>query len=333
MTEAHHPVESHMGDRSVIDRIGNTPLELVDGVLVKLECSNPFGSVKDRIARFMVEEARRRGDLHPGDSIVEATSGNTGIALAAVARELGHPAIIFIPEHMSAERLDLLRLLGADVRLTPRDESFAGACARRDELRGKPGYWVPDQFGNPDNTRCHRETTGREIIEQVRARGIPRVDAFVAGVGTGGTLMGVGQALKDAFPGVAIVAVEPTESAVMSGGCAGEHDIQGIGDGFIPALVDMSFVDEVSRNDTREAHDEARRIHDVHGYCVGMSAGANMLTARRLAEDGRTVVTLWPDCSDRYVSMGLEPPGSEGSRCPMAGRCADRVEWIRAGQR
>lgn len=321
-----------MGNESVLGRIGNTPLEFIDDVLVKLECSNPFGSVKDRIARYMVEEALRRGDLRPGDTIVEATSGNTGIALAAVARELGHPAIIFIPEHMSAERLDLIRLLGAEVRLTPRDESFAGACARRDELRGTPGYWVPDQFGNPDNTRCHRETTGREIVEQVRALGIPRVDAFAAGVGTGGTLMGVGQALKDAYPGLAVIAVEPTESAVMSGGPAGEHDIQGIGDGFIPALVDMSFVDGVSRVDTREAHDEARRIHEVHGYCVGMSAGANMLTARRLAASGARVVTIWPDCSDRYVSMGLHAPGSDESRCPMAGRCAERGEWIREGR-
>ena len=319
-----------MSNESVLNRIGNTPLELIDGVLVKLECSNPFGSVKDRIARFMIDEALRRGDLRPGDTIVEATSGNTGIALAAVAREMGHPAIMFIPEHMSEERLDLIRLLGAEVRLTPRDESFAGACARRDELRGTPGFWVPDQFGNPDNTRCHRETTGSEIIEQVRARGIKRVDAFVAGVGTGGTLMGVGQALKAAFPALAVVAVEPTESAVMSGGPAGEHDIQGIGDGFIPALVDMSSVDEVARVDTQEAHAEARRIHAVHGYCVGMSAGANMLTARRLAGDGRMVVTIWPDCSDRYVSMGLHAPGSEESRCPMAGRCAERTTWIRA---
>ena len=317
-----------MRDPDQLARVGGTPLQLVEGVLVKLECSNPFGSVKDRIAQFMVEAAMERGDLAPGGTIVEASSGNTGIALAAVARELGLHAIIFIPEHMSKERLRMLRALGADVRLTPRDESFAGACARRDAMRGTPGCWIPDQFGNPDNTRCHRETTGREIVRQLRDLAIDRVDAFVAGVGTGGTLMGVGQALREAFPRVAIVAVEPEESADMSGGPPGEHDIQGIGDGFVPALVDMSFVHGVARVSSEEAREAARRIHAVHGYCVGMSAGANMAAALDFAQGGRAVVTIWPDCSDRYMSMGLEPPHSWQTQCPHRTRCSVRAEWM-----
>ncbi|HUK65113.1 MAG TPA: pyridoxal-phosphate dependent enzyme, partial [Dongiaceae bacterium] len=177
---------------SVLERIGGTPLIHVDGVYVKLECANPGGSVKDRIARFMIEAAAHDGRLKPGDTIVEATSGNTGIALALVGRELGHPVVIYMPEHMSRERRVMLQKLGAELRLTPKEIGFEGAIARRDEYRDRPGYFVPDQFANPDNARCHRETTGRELMEQLGERGVAGLDAFVAGVGTGGTLMGVG---------------------------------------------------------------------------------------------------------------------------------------------
>lgn len=301
--------------------IGNTPLISIDGLFVKLECANPSGSIKDRIALFMLKEAERAGRLRPGDVIVEATSGNTGIALAQVGRELGHPVLIFMPEHMSEERRLIMERLGATVELTPKAESFEGAIARRNSYRGRPGHFVPDQFGNPDNARCHQETTGIEIIEQLREHGCEGVDYLVAGVGTGGTLMGTGRALKAAMPGVRIVAVEPEESAVMSGCSPGDHGIMGIGDGFVPDLVDMKEVDDVIRVSTADAHAAAAEIRSRHGYCVGRSAGANTVAAMRLRERGAAVITFWPDCSNRYVSLGLEAPGSAGMRCSWRARC------------
>ena len=313
---------------SDLDLIGSTPLVRVDSVLVKLECSNPSGSVKDRIAAFMLREAAKRGELQPGDTVVEATSGNTGIAMALAARELGHRAIIYMPEHMSAERVAYIRAFGAEVRLTPVEGGFELPIEKRDEFKGRSGYYVPDQFGNPDNVRCHRETTGVELARQVLEEGIETLDAFVAGTGTGGTLMGTGQALKERWPSLRIVAVEPAESAVMSGGEPGEHGIQGIGDGFIPDLVDMDFVDEVAVIPTAEAKAESARIRAEHGHCVGMSAGANMLAARKLVARGLVVATLWPDCSDRYGSMGLEAPATEGSTCPLKETCADRARKL-----
>jgi len=309
---------------SLLDCIGNTPLVPIDGVFVKMECSNPGGSVKDRIAKFMLQEARARGDLKPSDTVVEATSGNTGIAMAMVARELGHGVIIWMPEHMSKERIEMLRALGADVRLTPEAEGFEGPIEKRDSYKGREGYYVPDQFGNPDNVRCHESTTGAEIARQLRELGREKVDAFVAGTGTGGTLMGVGRALKKVMPEIRIVAVEPEESAVMLGGKPGTHSIQGIGDGFIPELVDMDFVDEVIAVSEADAAAAASRIHDEFGYCVGMSAGANTVAAQRLRARGLEVTTVWPDCSDRYVSMGLRSPGEGDGSCPMVSRCAER---------
>jgi cysteine synthase A len=197
--------------------------------------------------------------------------------------------------------------------------------ARRDEYRGRGGYYVPDQFGNPDNTRCHRATTGAEILAQCRAMGVRRLDWFVAGVGTGGTLMGVAEALREAMPGIRVVAVEPTESAVMSGGPAGDHGIMGIGDGFVPGLVDMAAVDEVATVTTEEAHAAAERIRMRHGHCVGRSAGANMVAALRLRARGGEGVTVFPDCADRYLSLGLEAPSSEEVTCPLRAACAART--------
>ena len=316
-----------MSGASPLDLIGSTPLIEADGVFCKLECSNPTGSVKDRIAKFLLERAMSRGDLRPGDTVVEATSGNTGIAMAHAARALGCKAILYLPEHMSAERIELMRELGAEVRLTPREESFEGAVRRRDEHAGRPGCFIPDQFGNPENPQCHEETTGAELVQQLRARGLGDavpLGAFVAGTGTGGSLMGVARALRKAWPRVRIVAVEPVESEVMQGGPPGEHGIQGIGDGFIPPIVDMAEVDDVRSVSTGDAHAEALRIHESLGHCVGRSAGANMLVARRLAETGMSVATLWPDCSDRYVSLGLHPPSSGATTCELHDQCSLR---------
>lgn len=309
-------------------RIGRTPLIEAGGVYVKLECSNPGGSVKDRVALFLLEKAAERGELEPGVTIVEATSGNTGISLALLGRQLGHRVMIFMPEHMSIERRQILEAAGAEVRLTPRSESFPGAVAARDEFRGKPGYYVPDQFGNPDNVRCHRERTGSEIADQLRALGVGKIDYFVSGVGTGGTLMGVGEKLKSVMPGIKVAAVEPAESRELSGGAPGEHGIMGIGDGFIPGLLDMKMVDEVIAVSTEEAHAAAVRIREEHGYCVGRSAGANFAAACRLREKGGSVVTVWPDCANRYVSLGLQPPSSPDVTCPLRAGCDSRTRSL-----
>jgi cysteine synthase A len=309
---------------TVLERVGSTPLLQLEGLFIKLECSNPGGSVKDRIARFMLEEAARRGELLPDDHIVEATSGNTGIALAFVGRQLGYRVLIFMPEHMSPERRRMMENLGAEVRLTPRAESFRGAIARRDAFRGRTGYYIPDQFANPDNVRCHALTTGHELVQQLRDRGHHGLDWFVAGVGTGGTLMGVARALRAHMPGVAIAAVEPEESAVLSGGQPGDHGIMGIGDGFVPDLVDPSAIDLVIRVHTEEARAEAARLRARHGYCVGVSSGANMVAAARLLRRAGRVATLWPDGSDRYGSSGLEPPLGDGSGCALGPLCAAR---------
>jgi cysteine synthase A len=308
----------------LLDGIGQTPLVSIEGIFVKLECANAGGSIKDRIAKFMLLEAQRRGDLKPGDVIVEATSGNTGIALAMVGREIGHRVMIFMPEHMSAERREMMERMGAEVRLTSREGSFAGACEQRDEFLNRPGYFVPDQFGNPDNTRCHETTTGPELIAQARELGAPRLDAFVAGVGTGGTLMGVGRALRAAFPELRVIAVEPTESAVMSGGEAGDHGIMGIGDGFIPALIDSAHVSGVEQVSTEEATAEAARIRREWGHSVGVSAGANLIAAARLRDRGMITATVFSDCSDRYGSVGLESTHSAEVTCPQRGACRAR---------
>lgn len=313
---------------SLLDRIGGTPLLCLEDIFVKLECSNPGGSVKDRIARFILEEAQRRGELRPGDTIVEATSGNTGIAMSMVGRALGHPVLIFMPEHMSVERRRMIEALGAEVRLTPKADGFEGPILIRDTYRGRAGFYVPDQFGNPDNARCHRQNTGRELVDQLREQGCSRLDYFVAGVGTGGTLMGIGQALREAMPGVRVVAVEPAESNVMCGGPPGEHGIMGIGDGFIPAIIDMKAVDDVLCATTEEAHAAANEIRERYGHCVGRSSGANMVVARRLRDRGARVATLWPDCSDRYGSVGLAPPSSSEVTCPMRSDCQARAREL-----
>lgn len=308
--------------------VGDTPLIEVDGVFAKLECMNPCGSVKDRIAAYILTEARRRGDLKPGQPIVEATSGNTGIAMAFYAREMGHPITIVMPEHMTEERKDLIRRLGATLRLCSKEGSFAEAAAIRDEIAETTGAYNPDQFSNELNTECHRVTTGAEIIRQLSdAPALPI--AFVAGVGTGGTLIGVGQALKERFTDVHIFAVEPAEAAVMTGGPNEAHGIFGIGDGFIPAIASdgegglHSSIDGVEVVSTNEAMEAAQNLSDRYRFCVGVSSGANFIAAQRLKERFPTVVTVFADGHQKYHSSGITAP--EAAECPFQAVCAGNV--------
>ena len=297
--------------------VGETPLVEVDGVLAKLECANPCGSIKDRIGRYILTESERRGLLRPGMRIVEATSGNTGIAFSYFARERGYPVTIVMPEDMTEERKEMIRALGADLILCSAEGSFAEAAAIRDRLAVEHGWFNPDQFSNPLNAECHERTTGEELVRQADGR---RIDAFVAGVGTGGTVIGVGRRLRQTFPRVWVVAVEPTESAVMSGGAPGAHGISGIGDGFIPALASDGrgglhpLIDEVIQVSTADALAAAQDIRARHGFCVGVSSGANYVAARRLAERFPTVATIFPDGYTKYRSRGLTH--CEPGTCP-----------------
>jgi cysteine synthase A len=233
-----------------------------------------------------------------------------------------------MPEHMSLERRRYIEAFGAEVRLTPEAGGFEEPVRVRDTFRGKPGYYIPDQFGNLDNTRCHRETTGQEMLAQLVEQGCERLDWFVAGTGTGGTLMGVAEALRESMPDLKVAAVEPTESAVMSGGEPASHGIMGIGDGFIPDLVDMSRIDEVMCVSTEEAHAAADGIRRHYGHCVGRSSGANMACARRLRDRGFVVATVWADCSDRYGSVGLPSPDSTEVTCERRARCQERMREL-----
>lgn len=301
-----------------LTEVGGTPLVEVEGVLAKLECVNPCGSIKDRIGRYILEQSRARGLLAPGQRIVEATSGNTGIALAWFARQLGHPITIVMPENMTEERKAMIRSLGAELLLCSAAGSFAEAAAIRDRLAAEHGWFNPDQFSNPLNAECHERTTGAELVRQLNGR---KLGAFVAGVGTGGTVIGVGRALRSLDPGTWIAAVEPEESAVMSGGPAGDHSISGIGDGFIPALAGDGgggvhpLIDEVLRVSTDQAMAAARFLATDHGFCVGISSGANFVAARRLRERFALVATVFADGFTKYESRGLLR--CEAGRCPF----------------
>ncbi|MFQ5696542.1 MAG: cysteine synthase A [Terriglobia bacterium] len=299
---------------TILDCIGRTPLLPLtlkrDGKSYRFYCKaefmNPTGSVKDRIARTIIEQAQRRGELRPGMTIAELSSGNTGIALAQVAAVKGYRLIILMPEHMSAERVRLLQSLGAEICLTPEAEGFQGAMERLQEmLRNSANVYCPRQFENPDNPAAHYAHTAPEIWKQMRGR----VDAFVDGVGTGGTLMGVGRFLRERNPRARLVAVEPGEAAVLSGSCEiGAHKIAGIGDGFIPAIMDADMVDEVEAVASDNAVEMAKYLSRHHGLMVGISSGANVLAAiRTLQKMGRDkkVVTVLPDRSERYFSTDL----------------------------
>ena len=285
--------------------IGNTPLVRISkGLYAKLETVNPTGSIKDRMANAILTRAEERGELKPGGTIVEATSGNSGIALSMLAALRGYKMIVVMPRNMSDERKKMIRGFGAEI-IEVGDGDFNGAVEKRDELIAKIGGFNPNQFGNPDNPECHYETTGQEILRQLHDwEEEPVVSAFVAGTGTGGTLMGVRRALIEHYPDMKTVAVEPTESSVMKGGAPGLHSIQGIGDGFIPPLVNV--VDEVAAISSADAIKRMKRLMSEKGLFVGISSGANVLAAERFIEDYRpsgVVVTILSDRGERYLSM------------------------------
>ena len=280
--------------------VGNTPLiKLANKLYAKFETYNPSGSIKDRIGYFILKRAEERGDIQPGDTIVEATSGNTGIATAMFAANMGYRALIVMPCNMSEERKQMMRLFGAEVIEVDAGD-FDGAIAMRDKICQEAGFFNFNQFHNPDNIACHYETTGVEILEQTR--GLP-VAAFLDGTGTGGTLMGVSARLKERYPSVKTLAIEPAESPVMSGGEPGLHGIQGIGDGS-KFLVDLDKVDEVLLVKTNDAIKRMKQLHQ-RGLLVGISSGANVLASERWIEQNNPdgiVVTILCDRGERYLS-------------------------------
>ena len=303
--------------KSALELIGNTPLLQADryakkagvtdaNLYVKLEYLNPSGSVKDRIALAMIEDAEEKGELKPGATIIEPTSGNTGIGIAAVATAKGYRAILTLPETMSVERRNLLKAYGAELVLTDGSKGMKGAIAKAEELKESiPGAIILGQFDNPANSEMHKKTTGPEIWEQTEGK----VDIFVAGVGTGGTITGVGEYLKSQNPDVKIVAVEPATSPVLSKGEAGPHKIQGIGAGFVPEVLNTEIYDEIIRVENEDAFDYGKVIAIEEGILVGISSGAALYAAIQVAKrkenKGKTIVAFLPDNGDRYLSTPL----------------------------
>lgn len=301
---------------SVLDMVGGTPLleaknlerelGLKAKILMKLEYLNPAGSVKDRIARAMILDAREKGLLKEGATLIEPTSGNTGIGLASMAASLGYRLILTMPETMSVERRNILKAYGAEIVLTDGARGMTGAIEKAKELAQEiPDSFIPGQFENPVNPKAHIETTGPEIWEDTKGK----VDIFVAGVGTGGTITGVGTYLKEKNPNVKIVAMEPSDSPVLSGGEPGPHKLQGIGAGFIPETLDTEIYDEILTIGSEEAFSGARQIAQKEGVLVGISSGAAFAAAVKLAKrpenEGKTIVVLLPDSGDRYYSTPL----------------------------
>lgn len=301
---------------SVLDMVGGTPLleagnlerelGLKAKILMKLEYLNPAGSVKDRIARAMILDAREKGLLKEGATLIEPTSGNTGIGLASMAASLGYRLILTMPETMSVERRNILKAYGAEIVLTDGARGMTGAIEKAKELAQEiSDSFIPGQFENPVNPKAHIETTGPEIWEDTKGK----VDIFVAGVGTGGTITGVGTYLKEKNPNVKIVAMEPSDSPVLSGGKPGPHKLQGIGAGFIPDTLDTEIYDEILTISSEEAFSGARQIAQKEGVLVGISSGAAFAAAVKLAKrpenEGKTIVVLLPDSGDRYYSTPL----------------------------
>ena len=302
--------------KSAAELIGKTPLmelsniekknDLKANILAKLEYFNPAGSVKDRIAFQMIEDAEKDGTLKPGATIIEPTSGNTGIGLASIATAKGYKAIIVMPETMSVERRNIIKAYGAEIVLTDGTKGMKGAIAKADELSKEiPGSFVAGQFVNPSNPKAHRLTTGPEIWEDTDGK----VDVFVAGIGTGGTITGVGEYLKEKNPNVKVIAVEPAASPVLSKGVSGAHKIQGIGAGFVPDTLNTKVYDEIIAVENDDAFAAAKEIASAEGILVGISSGAAYFAAKQIAERpeyaGKNIVVLLPDSGDRYYSTAL----------------------------
>ncbi len=297
---------------TIADLVGQTPIvklnRLADensaDVYLKLEYMNPGSSVKDRIALAMINAAEKNGNLKQGDTIIEPTSGNTGIGLAMIAAAKGYKAILVMPETMSMERRNLLRAYGADLVLTPGPEGMGGAIRKAQELAKENGYFMPQQFENPANPEIHRLTTGPEIAEQMG----DQLDAFVSGIGTGGTITGAGKVLREKYENIKIYAVEPTDSPVLSGGKPGPHKIQGIGAGFIPDTLDTNIYDEVIQVSNDEAFEYARRAAKEEGILGGISSGAAISAALKVAKElgkGKKVLAIIPSNGERYLSTPL----------------------------
>jgi len=298
--------------QSVSELIGKTPIVKLNRIVesdsadiyLKLEFMNPGSSVKDRIALAMIEDAEKKGLLKEGDTIIEPTSGNTGIGLAMVAAAKGYKAILVMPETMSVERRNLLRAYGAELVLTPGPEGMGGAIRKATELAKENGYFIPQQFKNQSNPEIHRLTTGPEIVEQMG----DQLDAFIAGIGTGGTITGAGEVLKEAYKDIKIYAVEPADSPVLSGGKPGPHKIQGIGAGFVPETLDVEVYDEIIQVKTEQAFEYARRVAKEEGILVGISSGAVIYAATEVAKKlgkGKKVLVIIPSNGERYLSTPL----------------------------
>lgn len=303
--------------KSAYELIGNTPIldakkyalsnEITNvDFLVKLEYFNPAGSVKDRIAYAMIEDAEKSGKLKPGGTIIEPTSGNTGIGLASITTQKGYNAILTMPETMSVERRNMLKAYGAKIELTPGSEGMKGAIKKAEELNNQiENSIILGQFDNPANVKVHFETTGPEIWEQTEGK----VDIFVAGIGTGGTITGVGEFLKSKNPNIKVIAVEPASSPVLSKGTAGPHKIQGIGAGFVPSILNTKIYDEIIAIENEDAFEEGRKFASKEGILVGISSGAALkaatIVAKRKENSNKRIVTLLPDSGDRYLSTPL----------------------------
>ncbi|RIN98583.1 cysteine synthase A [Mammaliicoccus sciuri] len=298
---------------NIVELIGDTPVVKLNKVVeegsadvyVKLEYQNPGSSVKDRIGLAMIEAAEKEGEIKPGDTIIEPTSGNTGIGLAMVAAAKGYKAVFVMPDTMSSERRALLKAYGAELVLTPGAEGMKGAIKKAKELKEETGYFEPQQFENPANPKVHELTTGPELVEQFEGL---QIDAFLAGVGTGGTLSGAGKVLKEKYPNIQVVAIEPEASPILSGGSPGPHKLQGLGAGFVPDTLNTDVYDDVIKVGNEEAMEMSRKVAKEEGILGGISSGAAIVAALKKAKElgaGKTVVTVLPSNGERYLSTPL----------------------------
>lgn len=298
---------------NIVELIGDTPVVKLNKVVeegsadvyVKLEYQNPGSSVKDRIGLAMIEAAEKEGKIKPGDTIIEPTSGNTGIGLAMIAAAKGYKAVFVMPDTMSSERRALLKAYGAELVLTPGAEGMKGAIKKAKELKEEKGYFEPQQFENPANPKIHELTTGPELVEQFEG---VQIDAFLAGVGTGGTLSGAGKVLKEKYPNIQVVAIEPEASPILSGGSPGPHKLQGLGAGFVPDTLNTDVYDDVIKVGNEEAMEMSRKVAKEEGILGGISSGAAIVAALKKAKElgeGKTVVTVLPSNGERYLSTPL----------------------------